>query len=244
MGLVGRPELGLGLPFAPPKAKITGSNRVESTTIPGDRIMRRWLSTIAFGAAALVGMGCSSSDKAQSGALCTTLSDKLVSCGLIQQGANFNCDRLTSWSTSCTTRCIAEAACSDIPLQVCNGSADGTALGSCINSCFFPTLDCANGVQPWPEMRCNGYASCLDGSDETGCATISCSGGGNVWPEGARCDGVAACIDGSDELNCPTFACADGSTVPLARQCDGLADCADGSDEAGCLPLLRNLMCP
>lgn len=134
----------------------------------------------------------------------------------------------------CYARCLAAASCEALEASVCRTELE--LLLTCDAQCAFP---CDDGILIGPERVCDGFAQCMDGTDEAGCDyPLACDDG--TRRPGARCDGSWNCADGSDERDCPgssgrQIACGDGSGFYYDwYRCDGSRSCANGADEVGC----------
>ena len=164
---------------------------------------------------------------------CQRIGSKLNGCGM---GALLedidDCEEPDSEEDRCTGECLIDASCDELRTLVCVGDTSQD-LTECVLGCLPPPFTCGSGDTVDEAFVCDGYADCLDGSDETqSCPTCS---DGTPLPSYARCDGFTDCSDGRDEAACPTFRCGSGETVPVDFECDYYPDCADGSDEhAGC----------
>ncbi|XP_063429965.1 low-density lipoprotein receptor-related protein 1-like isoform X2 [Mytilus trossulus] len=104
--------------------------------------------------------------------------------------------------------------------------------------------------------KCNGYADCVDGSDEdsTMCSTFTCPSGSSKCSDGvtcisdsAKCDGYQDCPAGDDEANCAAatcsnnqFKCPNSFCLAKSGKCNGIPECPNGEDESGCSGCPKN----
>ncbi|XP_053722161.1 low-density lipoprotein receptor-related protein 2 [Synchiropus splendidus] len=120
------------------------------------------------------------------------------------------------------------------------------------NICGDYSFECDEGRCRPNSYRCDGYADCVDKTDEANCTDTgaTCSpyaftcDNKHCISKGWRCDGIDDCGDGSDEVNCPTrlpttcaseyFTCDNNRCISKMWLCDGENDCGDGSDEHNC----------
>jgi hypothetical protein len=175
---------------------------------------------------------------------------KLRECGLLTKQGELKFE--PNEGHYCAMDCRAEASCADLTHFECNEG--GEEWSSALDQCFFNCADselepgnafeCENGDST-EAYYCDGWSSCLDGSDERGCpkgTAFLCSDGMSIGKDD-ECDGFEDCEDGSDEVDCIqrglAFACDDGEYVAKADVCDGWEACFDGSDERqGCAQYL------
>lgn len=177
------------------------------------------------------------------GSFSEQLSSRFAQCNLVAQPGRFG-DNWTprNGMERCAVTCLFDTACQDLAAIFCVDSVESDAYRTCILRCFsYSIVECETIVGPQIVPSCDGYAQCLNGSDEANCgadAFLPCiNAGGARVPTSAKCDGELDCDDGSDEVNCPAgthFICESGEKVPARAQCDGYSDCGDATDEAAC----------
>ncbi|XP_033112622.1 uncharacterized protein LOC117113409, partial [Anneissia japonica] len=110
---------------------------------------------------------------------------------------------------------------------------------------------CDNGECILKPSVCDGYAHCIDNSDELHCWNHSndsqnviyfdCDTNDENIPISRVCDFVTDCMDSSDESSCvhsvcneSHFQCENGQCIPAAARCNLISDCVDKSDEINC----------
>lgn len=210
---------------------------------------RRWIGWVMLGATFLALSACKGESRTEgdedgdengdengdgdpSGA-CDRYAVKLSGCGMGALLRDFDeCEDPDDAEGRCAAECILGAACEELRELVCSNSVP-PRLETCVTACLPPPFMCASGDTIDEYYVCDGFADCLDGSDEA--ANCPTCGNGVPLPSYWICDGFEDCPDGSDEVGCPTFTCRSGETLPEFVECDYFQDCADGSDEhAGC----------
>jgi hypothetical protein len=142
----------------------------------------------------------------------------------------------------CEVECLFDAACLDLEGQVCVGRTQTDAFRTCVVTCdSYSIVECMTASGTRIVASCDGYAECLDASDEANCPAEAFLGCNDVFdrpvPVKQRCDGEENCLDGEDEDGCPAgthFVCSSGERIPASFECDGESDCGDASDEADC----------
>jgi cysteine-rich repeat protein len=133
----------------------------------------------------------------------------------------------------------------DLGEECDDGDQNGSEFSFCEVDCRYTRFVCASGEQVLVFDTCNGYANCVDGSDEypanADCPVPFCGDNITNYDLGEVCDdgdfnGLYDC-----DVDCTykTFFCADGTEVYWQAGCNGYPDCFDGSDE---YPL--NAACP
>jgi len=140
---------------------------------------------------------------------------------------------------SCETQCSLGLACGDLTAIHCGDSSLSSSYEACYDDCTNFTCKDGATIASWEE--CDGYEDCSDGSDESGCPTVSddpefqCdqsppSGTGGVT-SGSSCSAAKSKLKGCgllatggsfdcDEPDSPRAKCYAGCAV--AGQCSDL----------------------
>jgi hypothetical protein len=153
--------------------------------------------TLGWVACIVLGGACGGGD----GSKCDAMKGKLRTCGLLPRGVDVACQEPPP-AQACMVNCFLHASCPDLVDAYCNGGTS-SRLYACVDAC--PSGDiytCRNGELVSAYSRCDGWADCTDGSDESGCPTFRCKNGETIV-EQDHCDGYSDCADGSDEIDCP-----------------------------------------
>lgn len=141
------------------------------------------------------------------GTACESLANKLIGCGLATGGIVGGCTEPSDAVEVCESNCLFNASCADVDALFCGGGTG--AIVTCSDQCGNqPDFLCGDGESFPANFRCDGFADCTNGFDESGCPpdTFFCSDGSTV-PLDFQCDGGLDCSDGSDEINCLEVNC-------------------------------------